>query len=1023
MIIRFITCVDRYLKDLFEIAMEDAWSKYRKHLDIRFKHRETTCGPQLIGAQAAEEFYKGHVDAFVGPVCNEALKHLSYMAVNWNIPVITPRGNTRLIRNTTIFPNLISLHPFGKFELIRFVVYLLKKYHWEHLTVFTDKDTMVLETTGKSFYKYLETASHLIWSYIPVYSTTFTDDDYDAKLREAAMNSRVMILIMNLPDVRKLMLRAAGLGMTNGDFVYIVPEFQGESRITRDVWRNNDRTDIRARKAFRSVLFINVLSPPLKLYDPLLGRLNYKLFGDTFLNFLMADNDEIGDETTVTANDREVQQAILAGYYNAIMIYLQIANETLAEGQTLRDGQNIVKRITNRTFDGIAGKIHINSDGHRDTDMALVDMTDPFKGKFERVGVFQASIGELVLNEGAKISWPGDGAVKDIPECGFQDKLCIDFAVEKDSEPFTIGLSTGISVIIIAAAIAVVFTCKARTAQRTRDMNWWKISLEELQAMKRNLTRSTFSSSVQQSKKSVGEQSVSDDTVVMYKGNLVKMEQVTSGHFQVTQRVLKEFDEIRDMNHPNLMRLIGACFEGEKPCIVTEYCPKGTLQELLVNDSHFELDLLFQTSLITDIVQALMYIHKRALKVHGRLSSETCMIDSRFSVKVGMYGMSSIYETMGKQNKEGEPEKTKLWTAPENLRNAKASRTPESDIYSLGIIISEIISREEPFSHDREYLTVREILYKIQFVESPPFRPAVTCGPELYPLETLMKQCWEENPDKRPSLASIAHILTTITNKCDNKGSLVDNLLQRLEKYSTNLEKILADKVEELQQEKHKSEELLQQMLPKMVADKLKAGLSVDPELYECVTIYFSDIVGFTEMCSVLKPVQIINLLNDLYSCFDGIIGNYDVFKIETIGDAYMVVSGLPTRNGNEHARQIARMSLSLVNMISTFTPIETSEDRIMLRIGLHSGPVCAGVVGLKMPRYCLFGESVNIASAMEANGMEWKIHMSSSTAEILRGMGDFLMKRRGETEVKGKGTVETYWLLGETDTGKHSLN
>ncbi|GFO07281.1 guanylate cyclase [Plakobranchus ocellatus] len=205
-------------------------------------------------------------------------------------------------------------------------------------------------------------------------------------------------------------------------------------------------------------------------------------------------------------------------------------------------------------------------------------------------------------------------------------------------------------------------------------------------------------------------------------------------------------------------------------------------------------------------------------------------------------------------------------------------------------------------------------------------------------------------------------------------------------------------------------------MASSTVADRLKAGMAVEPELYECVTIYFSDIIGFTEMCSELKPVQIVNLLNDLYSTFDSIIGNYDVYKVETIGDGYMVVSGLPTRNGSEHAVHIARMSLALLSVISNFTPIETNDERLMLRIGIHSGPVCAGVVGLKMPRYCLFGDTVNTASRMETNGMEWKIHMSYTTAEILKTYGSFIMKRRGEIEIKGKGSMETYWLLGEKD-------
>ena len=220
-------------------------------MDVRFKHEDTPCGPDLVPTQAANEYYTQNVSVFIGPVCNDGVIPLSYMAKIWNIPVITPRGNTRLIRNTTIFPNVISLFPFDKFELVRFTVYLLNKYKWEHLTLFVDKSVRRLETTGDSYYKYLETAQNLYWSYIPIYSETFTDADYDEKLKEASMSSRIFILVMNLDDVRRMMLRAVDLEMTTGDYVYIVPEFSGEARISSSVWRRNDRTDVKARRAFR----------------------------------------------------------------------------------------------------------------------------------------------------------------------------------------------------------------------------------------------------------------------------------------------------------------------------------------------------------------------------------------------------------------------------------------------------------------------------------------------------------------------------------------------------------------------------------------------------------------------------------------------------------------------------------------------------------------------------------------------------------------------------------------------------
>ncbi|XP_014674537.1 PREDICTED: atrial natriuretic peptide receptor 2-like [Priapulus caudatus] len=157
--------------------------------------------------------------------------------------------------------------------------------------------------------------------------------------------------------------------------------------------------------------------------------------------------------------------------------------------------------------------------------------------------------------------------------------------------------------------------------------------------------------------------------------------------------------------------------------------------------------------------------------------------------------------------------------------------------------------------------------------------------------------------------------------------------------------------------------------LVSVVADSLKIGKPVAPEQYDSVSIYFSDIVGFTTIASDSSPLQIVDFLNDLYSVFDDIISQHDVYKVETIGDAYMVVSGLPQRNGKVHLREIANCSLDLLSSVTNFKIRHRPQQQLLLRIGLHAGSCVAGVVGLTMPRYCLFGSSVNHTVLMESSG------------------------------------------------------
>mmetsp|Transcript_8527 Transcript_8527/g.18598 ORF Transcript_8527/g.18598 Transcript_8527/m.18598 type:complete len:548 (-) Transcript_8527:23-1666(-) len=205
---------------------------------------------------------------------------------------------------------------------------------------------------------------------------------------------------------------------------------------------------------------------------------------------------------------------------------------------------------------------------------------------------------------------------------------------------------------------------------------------------------------------------------------------------------------------------------------------------------------------------------------------------------------------------------------------------------------------------------------------------------------------------------------------------------------------------------------LLHQMLPPKVAADLSAGRPVPPEAFDNVTIFFSDIEGFTKISAAVQPVEIVNLLNVLYTVMDYCASLFPVYKVETIGDAYMVVGGLPERSNN-HTAAVADFALLVRESVKLVMNPVNGSSSVRLRMGVHSGPVVASVVGNLMPRYCLFGDTVNTASRMESTGESGRIHCSTRTASLLSTLypGCYCLEERGFIEVKGKGSMETFWL------------
>jgi adenylate cyclase len=213
-----------------------------------------------------------------------------------------------------------------------------------------------------------------------------------------------------------------------------------------------------------------------------------------------------------------------------------------------------------------------------------------------------------------------------------------------------------------------------------------------------------------------------------------------------------------------------------------------------------------------------------------------------------------------------------------------------------------------------------------------------------------------------------------------------------------------------IQREQQKSESLLLNILPPSIAERLKGGSAIIADSHPSVTVLFADIVGFTSLSSSLSASRVVTMLNEIFLLFDELSDTFALEKIKTIGDAYMVACGIPNPVP-DHAERTADMSLAMLGAVQKYN--EHHVGTVQVRIGISSGPVVAGVIGRRKFHYDLWGDTVNVASRMESHGVAGEIQVSDATYLLLKGKYRFV--ERGAIEVKGRGTMVTHILKGQS--------
>ncbi|XP_019119511.2 retinal guanylyl cyclase 2 [Larimichthys crocea] len=958
-------------------------------------------------SRALESFIGFHTKAsgYIGPANPAYCDAASMLSKGWN-KALFPWGCVGYeLDDIRSHPTFARSMPRPTWVLLSIVNY----FRWAHIAIISSSDDIWVETATK-------VADSLRSHGLPVRLVSFMENTPHGirrtlskvrKMREL----RIVILCMHSAliggQVQKLLLETAyDMQLIDGSRVFIPYDTLLYSLPYRNVTYPALKSNKKLLRAYDAVLTVTIDSPEVSFYEAYRDAMERR-------------------EVARTLNPQQVSP-LFGTIYSSILLMAHAVHR-LQQSREWMSGGNLAKHTRNLAFQGFSHPIKTNGSGEALLDYLILD-TDGLSWELKPTYRIDMEAGKVFFL-GRDIHFPRGYRPRTDSSCWFTPGvLCwggVDLFVAGLDLFSTISMFLGATATTVFVA-ALVYCIRRRVNQirLVKGPNKILLTLADVTFINPSLSNKKFSldDSRVSGVRTASERSVTspistqtpatyeNSNVVIYEGDWAWLKRLPDGTFStINPKVSQVFELMKDMRHENINPFLGFFHDCGVFAIVTEFCSRGSLEDLLLNED-VKLDWMFKSSLLLDLIKGMRYLHNREVS-HGRLKSRNCVVDGRFVLKLTDYCYTEVLEAQKFPYVEP-PADELLWTAPEILRisgQLTLHGTPLGDVYSFAIIMQEVVIRGPPFC--MLDLSAAEIIERVR--KPPPLcRPVVS--PDYAPMECiqLMKQCWNEQPEKRPTFEEIFDQFKNI-NK-GKKTNIIDSMLRMLEQYSSNLEELIRERTEELEIEKQKTEKLLTQMLPPSVAEALKVGGTVEPEYFDSVSLYFSDIVGFTTISAHSEPIEVVDLLNNLYTVFDAIIGNHDVYKVETIGDAYMVASGVPVLNENRHAAEIANMALDILSAVGTFKMRHMPDVPVRIRIGLHTGPCVAGVVGLTMPRYCLFGDTVNTASRMEATGLPYRIHVHESTVKVLRDLNlGYKLELRGRSEVKGKGFEETYWLIG----------
>ncbi|XP_055354563.1 atrial natriuretic peptide receptor 1-like [Paramacrobiotus metropolitanus] len=1014
-----------------ELIMPQKVKLSMQHIDIGTECRERN----HLAAMMLNMIDTGYIcDVIIGPGCGYGAESLYDVTDFYKIPMIgcpaASVGTQGPIEEYAYITRISFTHINTAHILLRF----FREHNYTSIMFLQDQTVMMfkhLSIVIRTVFANEEFDIYTRSDWKQINNSDWSDARVQEYLKSAAPRSRVFVFITHSKVVRRFLIMAQKLGLTSGDYLFIAVE----------LWQNvywgdysnyngtdHDGNNAIARKAYRTLLLITLHNRNDREYA----------------NFARRVKEESAKKGYYNYSEHEEVDVLVSHFYDSIIYYASLVANLVNAGKDYTNADQMFNLILhNYSFvSPINGHVFLDDNGDRTSEYVIRNF-DYDQGKFEDLWHYPAG-NAVPSNQLGILNWPkGRTLPPNRPRCGYlgEDPKC---AAEKIT-PGQIAAAVVVPLIVLTACVIIATILLQRIYASTIDPFWWRIFVSELSfttATSRTQTSaSVFQSTVSKSKLSGLNDSKGEDgkpgrrgpdplayrQEAIFGGNTVELRQLEKPLLKGSPGLRPYFDAIKRLDHRNLQKFIAIAVNDEQLCeyFVGETCSKGSLNQLLDN-AKFNLDWNFKNSLIKDMASGMTYLHASAIQSHGNLNAHTCRIDSSFVLKIADYGMGIMRNAEDlRPVSEVDLERDfdmLLWRAPELLRvRMPPEGTQKGDVYSFAIVLQQVILRSPPYRNNNipktggDDFSSRDIIMEVKRGSNPPLRPRVPNSSCPTALLDILERCWDEMPSVRPTFQRLRENFAQLFGHSGD--SIVEHLIHMMEKEAASLEQEAEEKMHLMLEEKRRSDEILSQILPKTIAQALTQGKQILPETYASTTVHFSDIEGFPELILQAEtPADTVYILNTLYATCDAVIEKFDVYKVETVKDAYLVVSGLPVRNGIKHAGEIATMALYLKRDIGflTFRNSTASTPKLRLRVGLHSGSCVAAIIGTKMPRYCLFGDTVNTSSRMESHGEPGKIQCSENTKELLDKIGGFVVLPRGEINVKGKGPMNTYWVIAK---------